>query len=63
MRGSGRDKITVIMPPEPPDLSPEVAWALPKILVKAYEKQHGHPYTPGTEPEPQPDAQVPEGNS
>jgi hypothetical protein len=58
-RGSGRDKVTVIMPPEPPDLSPGAARALLKILLKAYEKEHGHPYTPGAEPEPREDGQEP----
>lgn len=49
-RGSGRDEITVVLPPEPPELSPEAARALLRILLKAYEKQYGHPYTPGAVP-------------
>jgi hypothetical protein len=51
-RGSGRDEITVVLPPEPPALSPEAARALLRILLKAYEKKYGHPYTPGAEPDP-----------
>lgn len=49
-RGSGRDEITVVLPPEPPDLNPEAARVMLRILLKAYEKAHGHPYTPGAEP-------------
>ena len=37
-RGSGRDEITVFLPPGAPELSPEVARALPGILLKADEK-------------------------
>jgi hypothetical protein len=43
-RGSGRDEITVVLPPGPPELSPEAARALPGILLKADEKTYGHPY-------------------
>jgi hypothetical protein len=45
-RGSGRDEITVVLPPGPPELSPEAARALPGILLKADEKTYGHPYAP-----------------
>jgi len=37
--GSGREKVTVILPPEPPELTPEAARVLLRILVKAYEEQ------------------------
>jgi hypothetical protein len=42
--GTGRDEITVILPPEPPELNPAAARALLKILLKAYEKHYGHEY-------------------
>ena len=45
-RGSGRDEITVFLPPGAPELSPEVARALPGILLKADEKTYGHPCAP-----------------
>ena len=48
--GAGRQEITVILPSEPPELNPEAARVLLKILLKAYEKKFGHEY-PGT-PEP-----------
>jgi hypothetical protein len=32
-----RDKITVILPPEPPELNPEAARVLLRILLKAHE--------------------------
>jgi hypothetical protein len=57
-RGSGRDEITVVLPPEPPELNPEAARAMLRILLKAYEKKYGRPYTPGAEPEPEKDAPV-----
>ena len=41
-----RDEITVILPPEPPELNPEAARVLLRILLKAYEKQFGHEYPP-----------------
>lgn len=37
--GVGRDEITVVLPPEPPELTPEAARVLLRILIKAYEKQ------------------------
>jgi hypothetical protein len=37
--GAGRHEITVILPPEPPELNPEAARVLLKILLKAYEKK------------------------
>lgn len=43
------DKITVILPPEPPKLNPEAARALLRILLKAYEEQFGSEYSPTTE--------------
>lgn len=49
--GAGRDEITVILPPEPPELNPEAARVLLKILLKAYEKQYGHEYQGIPEPE------------
>jgi len=58
-RGSGRDEITVILPPEPPELNSGAARALLRILLKAYEEKYGHPYTPGAEPELREDAQEP----
>lgn len=33
--------ITVILPPEPPRLTPDAARALLKILMKAHERQVG----------------------
>lgn len=47
--GPERDEITVILPDEPPQLNPEAARALLKILLKAYEKQFGHEYPPAAE--------------
>jgi len=47
--GTGRDEITVILPPEPPELNPEAARALLRILLKAYEKQFGHEFSPAAE--------------
>jgi hypothetical protein len=44
--GTGRDEITVILPPEPTELNPEAARVLLRILLKAYEKQSGHEYPP-----------------
>lgn len=46
--GTGRDEITVVMPSEPPELNPEAARVLLKILLKAYEKQFGREYSPAT---------------
>jgi hypothetical protein len=37
----------VVLPPEPPELNPEAARVLLRILLKAYEKQFGHEYSPG----------------
>lgn len=39
----------MIMPEEPPQLNPEAVHALLKILLKAYEKKFGHPYSPTAE--------------
>jgi hypothetical protein len=36
---SRRKPIKVILPPEPPELTPAAARALLKVLVKAYERQ------------------------
>lgn len=36
---SGREKVTVILPPDPPELTPEAARVLLRILLKAYEEQ------------------------
>lgn len=47
--GAGRDEITVILPPEPPELNPEAARALLRILLAAYEKQFGHEFSPAVE--------------
>ncbi len=47
--GPERDEITVILPPEPPELNPEAARVLLRILLKAYEKQFGHEYSPDAE--------------
>jgi hypothetical protein len=47
--GPERDEITVIMPDEPPQLNPEAARALLRILLKAYEKKFGHAYSPTAE--------------
>ena len=44
--GTRRDEITVILSPEPPELNPEAARVLLRILLKAYEKQFGHEYSP-----------------
>jgi hypothetical protein len=41
-RGAEQDEITVILPPEPPELNPEAAQVLLRILLKAYEKQVGN---------------------
>lgn len=38
---AGRDEITVILPPEPPELNPEAARVLLRILLKAHDKQFG----------------------
>lgn len=40
-RGAGRDEITVILPPKPPELNPEAARVLLRILLKAHDKQFG----------------------
>jgi len=37
--GVGREEITVVLSSEPPELTPEAARVLPRILIKAYEKQ------------------------
>jgi hypothetical protein len=44
-----RDEITVIMPDEPPPLNPAAARVLLRILLKAYEEQFGHEYSPDAE--------------
>lgn len=44
-----RDEITVIMPDEPPQLNPAAARVMLRILLKAYEKQFGHEYSPDSE--------------
>ena len=44
-----RDKITVIMPDEPPQLNPAAARVMLRILLKAYEKQFGHEYPSAAE--------------
>jgi hypothetical protein len=36
-----RDEITVILPPEPPELKAEAARVLLRILSKAHDKQFG----------------------
>ena len=36
---SRREPIRVVLPPEPPELTPSAARALLRILVKAYEQQ------------------------
>lgn len=46
-----RDPITVILPPEPPELNPEAARVLLRILLKAYEEQFGSSETDTTEKE------------
>jgi hypothetical protein len=48
--GTGREEITVVLPPEPPELNPEAARVLLRILLKAYKKQYGHEYLPTEEP-------------
>jgi hypothetical protein len=47
--GTGREAVTMIMPPEPPELNPEAARVLLRILLKAYEKKFGHEYPPPAE--------------
>ena len=47
--GPKREEITVILPSEPPELNPEAAGALLRILLKAYEKEFGHEYPPTAE--------------
>ena len=47
--GPERDEITVILPDEPPELNPAAARVLLKILLKAYEKEFGHEYSPAAE--------------
>jgi hypothetical protein len=37
--GAGREEITVVLPLEPPELNPEAASVLLRILLKAYDKQ------------------------
>ena len=48
-RGPVRDEITVTLPDEPPPLTPGAASVLLRILLKAYEKEFGHPYSPDAE--------------
>lgn len=43
-RGTGRDEITVALPPEPRELNPEAAYA----LLKAHVKQFGTHYWAST---------------
>jgi hypothetical protein len=38
---SRREPIKIVLPPEPPELTPAAARTLLRILVKAYEKQAG----------------------
>lgn len=38
-KSAERDPVTVILPEEPPTLTPGAARALLRILLKAYEKQ------------------------
>jgi hypothetical protein len=40
-RRAGSGEITVVLPPEPPELNTEAARVLLRILLKAYEKQFG----------------------
>jgi hypothetical protein len=47
-RGTGRDEITVALPPEPRELNPEAAYARLKIPLKAHVKQFGTHYWAGT---------------
>jgi hypothetical protein len=47
--GTGRQEITVVLPPEPPELNPEAARVLLRILLKAYKKKYGHEYRPAGE--------------
>jgi hypothetical protein len=42
-----RDRVTVILPPEPPALTPEAARILLRILVEASEKQAADKSHPG----------------
>ena len=49
--GTGPDEITVILPPEPPELNPGAARVLLRILLKAYEEQYGHEYQGAEESE------------
>lgn len=39
----------MILPPEPPELTPEAAGVLLRILLKAYKKQFGHEYPPAAQ--------------
>jgi hypothetical protein len=41
-REPGRESVKVVLPGEPPALTPGAAQVLLRILVKAYEKQEGH---------------------
>jgi hypothetical protein len=50
-RSTEQEEITVMLPPEPPELNPEAARVLLRILLKAYKKQYGHEYTPSADPE------------
>jgi hypothetical protein len=42
-----RDPVTVILPSDPPSLTPHAARALLHILVEAYEQQAEHEACPG----------------
>lgn len=53
-RKAERDEITVILPPEPPELNPGAARALLRILLKAHEKQFGSSKTGTAETPNQP---------
>ena len=50
-----QDRVTVILPPEPPALTPEAARILLRILVEASEKQAADKESPGVGDEQQPD--------
>jgi hypothetical protein len=50
--------ITVMLPPEPPVLTPGAARALLRLLVKAYEKQAVDEACPGAADSDSPDSQV-----
>ncbi len=49
-----QDRVTVILPPEPPALTPEAARILLRILMEASEKQASDKAHPGVGDEQQP---------